>query len=198
MTPTQSTLSRRIMSRRIVPGGNRWLPRLTVAAWCLLLVVMTGCAGYQVGTRSLYAPDIQTVYVPIFESDSFRRNLGERLTEAVVKEIELKTPYKVVNTPMADSILTGRLRDQTKHVLVESARDQARQSEIDFRVDVAWQTNRGDMIHPPMELALAPELISFGQSATYVPEGGQSNVSSQHQAITRLAEQIVSTMEMPW
>ncbi len=193
MTPTP-----RILSRRILQRGDWCQPRSTVAAWCLLLVAMTGCAGYQVGTRSLYAPDIQTVYVPIFESDSFRRNLGERLTEAVIKEIELKTPFKVVNSPLADSILTGRLRDQTKHVLVESARDQARQSEIDFQVDVTWQNNRGDMIHPPTSLALAPELISFGQSATYVPEGGQSNVSSQHQAITRLAEQIVSTMEMPW
>ena len=47
-----------------------------------------GCAGYRFGAASLYPPDIQTVYVPVFESNSFRRNLSEWLTEAVCKEIE--------------------------------------------------------------------------------------------------------------
>ena len=41
-------------------------------------------------------PDVSTVYVPMIESGSYRRDLGERLTEAVAKQIELKTPYKVV------------------------------------------------------------------------------------------------------
>jgi len=57
------------------------------------------------GTRTLYPPDIHTVYVPIIESNSYRRQLGEWLTEAVAKEIENVTPFKVVNTPEADSVL---------------------------------------------------------------------------------------------
>ncbi len=72
------------------------------------LIAQSGCIGYQVGAGSLYAPDVATVYVPMIESDSYRRDLGERLTEAVCKEIELKTPYKVVSTPDADSILSVR------------------------------------------------------------------------------------------
>ena len=70
---------------------------------------MSGCAGYQIGNQTLYPAHISTVYVPVIESASFRRNLAEWLTEAVVKEIELKTPYKVVGSPSADSILSGRL-----------------------------------------------------------------------------------------
>src|SRR6476660_2725748 len=62
--------------------------------WCVAF--LTGCAGYQLGQRSLYRPDICTVHIPVIQSDSFRRYLGERLTEAVVKEVELRTPYKVV------------------------------------------------------------------------------------------------------
>jgi hypothetical protein len=168
------------------------------APFLLTLALLSGCAGYQLGTRSLYAPDISTVYVPIFESDSFRRNLGERLTEAVVKEIELKTPYKVVSTPNADSILTGRLTHDTKSVLVENAGDQPRQVEINFRVEVVWRNNRGDMLRQPSMLTIVPGLVEVNQAATYIAEGGQSNASAQHQAIGRLAEQIVSTMEMPW
>ena len=91
-----------------------------------------GCAAYHVGTQSLYAPDVATVYVPMIESDSYRRDLGERLTEAVVKEIELKTPYKVVGTPAADSILQIRLLGDTRKTLAQNRFDDPRVSESDL------------------------------------------------------------------
>ena len=62
--------------------------------------------------------------------------MDQRLTEAVVKEIELKTPYKVVDTPNADSILSARLLVDTRHVLVENAFDQPRVSENELRAEV--------------------------------------------------------------
>jgi hypothetical protein len=95
-----------------------------LASW-IVFAPLGGCARYRVGNATLYPPDIHTVYVPIFESNSYRRSLGERLTEAVVKEIELKTPFKVVSSPDADSILTGKILADTKRVLIESARDEA-------------------------------------------------------------------------
>ena len=85
-----------------------------------------GCASYQIGNQSLYRPDIRTVYVPMFESESYRRNLGERLTEAVIKEIESKTPYKVVHTPNADSVLSGRIVTETKRVIAKDDNNQPR------------------------------------------------------------------------
>src|SRR4051794_5653984 len=109
-----STFRRSHLSR--FPQGIAALCSLAVAAW---LTMLTGCAGYRAGAASLYPPDIHTIYVPIFESDSFRRNLGERLIEAVIKQIEATTPYKVVNTPQADSVLTGRILGDTKRVTVE-------------------------------------------------------------------------------
>src|SRR3990172_9022798 len=106
-------------------------------AFCILQgVFLTGCIGYQVGTGSLYAPDVATVYVPMIDSDSYRRDLGERLTEAVVKEIELKTPYKVVSTPDADSILSARLLTDTRRTLIENAFDDPRLSETEIRAQV--------------------------------------------------------------
>src|SRR6266481_1806454 len=90
--------------------------RCCAALVAIVMLAGGGCAGYRFGAASLYPPDIQTVYVPVFESNSFRRNLGEWLTEAVCKEIELKTPYKVVGTPNADSVLTGKITSDTKRV----------------------------------------------------------------------------------
>ena len=115
--------------------GHRQRHSLTLLALgCCLLA--GGCAGYQIGTRTLYRPDIRTVYVPMFESDSLRRNLGERLTEAVVREIELKTPYKVVHRADADSILAARIISDTKRVVAEDVNDIPRDIETDLIVQV--------------------------------------------------------------
>lgn len=160
--------------------------------------MLTGCIGYQVGTGSLYAPDVATVYVPMIESDSYRRDLGERLTEAVVKEIELKTPYKVVSTPDADSILSAHLVRDTRKTLVENAFDDPRVSETELLAEVTWLNRRRQAIAPAQMLAMPPELVEMSQTSNIIPEAGQSVATAQQQAIQRLAQQIVSTMEAPW
>ena len=162
------------------------------------VALLTGCIGYQVGTSSLYAPDVATVYVPMIESDSYRRDLGERLTEAVVKEIELKTPYKVVSTPDADSILTARLLTDTRRTLVENAFDDPRVSENEIRAQVTWLNRRRLPIAPVQMLNLPPDLVAMSSTSNIIPEAGQSVATSQQQAIDRLAQQIVATMEAPW
>ena len=100
---------------------------------CLLPVVcclvLSGCATYRFGNATLFPQDIQTVYVPIVESSSFRPDLGEKLTEAICKEIERRTNYKVVGSPNADSILSAKLIEDTKRVIVENKFDEARSTE---------------------------------------------------------------------
>ena len=164
----------------------------------VLLVSAASCATYRVGARSLYAPDVATVYVPIFESDSFRPGLAERLTEAVVKEIEFKTPYKVVGTPDADSVLTGRITSDTKRVVVEDSYDSPRELDMNFQIEVSWLNRRREPIRDPLVLDLPLDALEIGQSARLIPEAGQSVAVSQQQAIRRLAEQIVAAMEEPW
>jgi hypothetical protein len=161
-------------------------------------MVVAGCATYQVGSDSLYAPDIATVYVPMIESDSYRRDLGERLTEAVIKEIELKTPYKVVGTPDADSILSVKLLGDSRKLLAENSFDDPRLLESTVYSEVSWLNRRRLPIAATQTVPLPPELIGIDQSALLVPEVGQSVASSQQQAIERLAQQIVGTMESPW
>lgn len=162
------------------------------------LLLLAGCATYQVGSGSLYAPDITTVYVPMIESDSYRRDLGERLTEAVVKEIELKTPYKVVGTPDADSVLSVRLLGDTRRTLVENRFDDPRVSEVALYSEVTWLNRRRLPVVPAQSLAMPPELTGIDQTTNLIPEVGQSVATAQQQAIERLAQQIVSTMEAPW
>ena len=162
-----------------------------------LVGLFAGCATYQIGNRSLYPQDVHTVYVPIFDSDSFRRNLGERLTEAVMKEIENKTPYKVVSTSNADSILSGRIVGETKRVVAENRYDDPRQLDVNLRIEVSWIDRSGGILYDGC-VTLPPELTTVSASATFLPEYGQSVATAHQQAIQRVSEQIVGMMEAPW
>jgi hypothetical protein len=171
-----------------------WL-RLGILAW---LLALPGCAGYQIGNRSLYPSDVQTIYVPMFESSSFRRNMGERLTEAVIKEIELKTPFQVVNTPNADSVLTGRITRDGKHVVVENRYGDPRATETRFQVEVQWIDRHTSAILREDTIPLGPASAMLLGTSEVVPEVGESIATSHQQAIQRLAQQIVAMMESPW
>ena len=173
---------------------------LAVICGLVLLPALAGCMphAYQFGNQSLFPPGIETVYVPVFESASFRRDLGERLTEAVVKEIERRTPYKVVSNPNADTILRGRIVGETKRLLVQTRPGDPRESEINLKVQVSWLDQRGNPLRNGPPIPLPADLVHFGVANDLVPEVGQSVATAQQKAINRLAEQIVSLMEAPW
>jgi len=171
---------------------------ICVILWPFLFVACVGCAGYQIGSQTLYPPNIRTVYVPIFRSDSFRRQLGERLTEAVVKRIESTTPLKVVGRPDADSVLEGRIVSERKSVVTESAYDEGRDVEVEWRVEVTWIDAQGRTIGANMLQPVPAVLLNVAGSGHFMPEAGQSLTTAHRDAIDQLAKQIVEQMEMPW
>lgn len=177
------------------------MTRPSAAKWLIVALttfLASGCAAYRIGNETLYAPDVATVYVPMIESDSFRRGMGELLTEAVIKEIELKTPYKVVGTPDADSILAARLVGERKLLQFENQNDDPRALEYAMTVQVTWLNRRRQPMAPANMIPLPADFIPITQTATMLPEPGLSDASTQTQALQRLAEQIVATMEEPW
>ena len=191
------------MASRPRASGDPVAAAMLVAVVSIAVPSLTGCVGYRAGAGTLYAPDVQTVYVPMLESESFRRGLGERLTEAVVREIELKTPYKVVASPNADSVLEVRLRADARRTLAEDAFDNPRLQENQLRAEVLWTNRLRLATGPPLATALPLDpsltgLVGISQATPLIPEAGQSLVSQQQLAIVRLAEQIVATMEEPW
>jgi hypothetical protein len=151
-----------------------------------------------VGSQTLYRPDIYTISVPVFQSESFRRFLGEQLTEAVVKQIETKTPYKVVEGWGADSTLSGIIVSDSKYVIAENINDEPRNIEFQMFVEVTWRDRNGQLLFGPEAFALPAGLLEFGQATHFIPEGGQSVQTTQLEIIEKLAEQIVARMEVPW
>jgi hypothetical protein len=186
-------------SERAWPGRRLLLGAACVALACFL---SAGCAGYRFGNNTLYAANVRTIYVPIFQSDSYRTtpsiDIGERLTEAVCKEIERRTPFKVVGTAEdADSVLTGRLVADTKRMVVESPTDQSRMVQMNYQVLVTW-ADRGGAVLAKGDVPLPAASVDVGQAANLVPEYGRSVASTQQEAIIKIAQQVVGLMEEPW
>ncbi len=176
-------------------------PVLAAIACALAITIPAGCAGYRVGNNTLYAPNVRTVYVPMVQSESFRTtpgvDLGERLTEAICKEIEKRTPFKVVGDPNADSVLTTRIVADTKRMVVESPTDQSRQVEMNMQALVTW-ADRGGSVLASGNVPMPAASVDVGQAAMLVPEFGRSVVTTQQEAIVKMAQQIVGLMEEPW
>jgi hypothetical protein len=165
--------------------------RKSLSVLALPLVLLSGCHFYQFGNQSLVRPDIQTVYVDMFEADTFRKFLGQRLTEAVVKEIELNSPLRVTERGLAQSVLRGRLVRERKRVLSETINDDPRDLQIDYLLEVTWSDGSGQ---PLMER----QILQLSRSVDFIPEGGQSLATAEQELIRRLARQIVQQLEMNW
>jgi hypothetical protein len=163
----------------------------------LPLLLTAGCFGYQVGGSTLYRADVRTVHVPIIRSESFRFEAGERLTEAVIKTIEQRTTYKVTRSATADSVLVGRIIEENKQVAAENTNDDPRDLEVAYVVEIDWYDRQGRRLIQRGVIPL-PGAITIGASSHLIPEGGQTYATAQQETFDRLADQIVSQMEMPW
>jgi len=196
---------------------NRWLALLAVACFVLPSCQEDGnfCVlGYT--TKPNYDPNIHTIHVPIFENnvqgDSITRGIEFQLTEAVVREINLKTPYRVVSPrEPADTELKGTIVNYTKTIINRNQLNEIREAENALTVELVWRDLRtGEILSRPRRLTPPPPLppdaapplppppVQVISLANFIPEIGQSGTSARKVAIDRMAVQIVSMMETPW
>jgi hypothetical protein len=162
------------------------------------LVPITGCLGYRFGNTTLYRNDIRTVHVPVVRSDSFRPELGVLLTEAIQKEVEKRTPYKLTQSYNADSILNVRLTSDAKRVKSETITDEPRLLETVLTVEMSWTDRRGMSLVETRFLPPGEVSHYFAERTDFVPEAGQSIATSFQRAAERLADHIVDQMEARW
>lgn len=155
-------------------------------------------AGYRFGTQSLYRTDVRTVHIPMVRCDSFRPDLGVRLTEAIQKRVEERTPYKIASDANADSIMTCRLTTDSKRVVTETKTDEPRQLKAFMTVESSWVDRRGQVLMENRFLPPGETAFYFAQGSDFVPEAGQSITTAHQKVIERLADHIVDQMEARW
>ncbi|MBN2376908.1 MAG: hypothetical protein JXD22_10930 [Sedimentisphaerales bacterium] len=171
----------------------RWvMAALTVA----LMLFIGGChdvepeQGYT--SSSLYRTDIKTVFVEMFESESFRRGIEFDLTPAIVSRLELHSPYKVVSDRRkADTVLYGSINRVIERRLAQQRElDRPLANEVILVVTANWQDLRsGEFIFQDRRLKV---------SGTYVPMLGSGRAGAEREAANELAQRIIEQMEQPW
>jgi len=163
-----------------------WLGAMLVLA----LAAASGC-GYS--TAELFPTEYRSVAVPIFENRTFYRGIEYDLTEAVIKELEHRTPYKKTPAHTADTLLVGTVLGVHPRQLSRT-REAGLPQEVELVViiDFEWKDQRtGDTL---------VSRRGFSAVGRYVPTQpvGESFEVGQHAAVQRLARDMVSAMREDW
>lgn len=159
----------------------------------LLLPIALHLAGCGYTTRGLYPDDVQTVAVPIFKNNTFRRDLEFVLTEKVIQTIEAKTPFKVVAEKDADTVLNGTIGNVIKMANGEDGYGNPRGGNMMFVCNVTWTDKRtGKIINQSSKTFTLTTLADFNINLA------QSIDSAYDKAILEMADNIVTLMQSPW
>jgi len=163
---------------------NAFLRRASRAALAVALLALNSC-GYS--SKPLYNSAYRTIAVPIFANKTFRREWEFRLTEALDKAIESRTPYKVVSQDKADTVLSGEIVNITEDVLSDRyGTVLPRESQLTVAVNFIWKDRGGRVL---------VERNNFNRSATEIPQIGERVVDAEQLAVERLASAIVDQLQ---
>jgi hypothetical protein len=146
-------------------------------------------AGYRWG--GLYRSDINTVAVPVLRTRSFSRGDEIALTQAIVNQIESRTPYKVVDAARADTILEGQLTAVAQAAVSSDTNTAIPQEQLYIvTLDFVWKDLRTGKI--------LIERRNFEQTAAFYPTLGEGRPVGRQQAVEHLAAAIVDEMQRDW
>lgn len=164
------------------------------AAWgmsVLITVSVIGTTGCGYSTARPFRTDLQTIHVDMFHSKEFRRELEFRLTEALVKRLEMDTPYRIAPRRTADAVLTGEILAVDNRTFgADLAFDLPREIGSTVVVRFRLQDMRtGDIL---------VDRPRFVYQTSYIPPVGETFTDGMTRALDGLAEGIVETMELDW
>ncbi len=148
-------LIRQLPSRRLALAG--------LACFVALLPACTQGGNFTVlgyTTKPNYNTDYHTVYVPIFKNRTFRQGIEFDLTREVVRQIQLKTPYRVVSCWQdADTELSGNITLANKTILNRNQLNEIREAETTLAVELIWRDLKtGEILSRPKKVDGAPLL----------------------------------------
>ncbi|MHC4554153.1 MAG: LPS assembly lipoprotein LptE, partial [Planctomycetota bacterium] len=139
----------------------------------------------------LYPDQVQTVYVEMFDTTSFRRGHEFVLTDAICKRLEAQTPYKIVSDRnIADSVLSGQLGIRSSVLATDRYSAKPIEQETLVNVRVTWKDLKTGRLLIDGEKVYA--------SSSYSQPLGQTFDYSIDRAVNKVAVRVVELMETPW
>lgn len=169
-------------------GRQACPPRFVLGLTLLSCAMLLAGCGYS--TTELYPTQYTTVTVPNFENRSNDRAVEFTLREALIKELEQRTPYKAVSgTGLSDTQLTGTVvRVDRTLVSRDPTAGLPQEIEVTVTIDFEWRDLRtGQVIRG---------FRGLSSSGQFVPNRavGEFDNDGVRLAVSRLATDVVSRM----
>jgi hypothetical protein len=172
------------------------MSRVLFTLMAVLVATLTACSsdptrGYAFAEP--YDASVRTVGVPIFANQTFARGTELTLTDAIIKQIQQQTPWRVVSPERADTVIEGAITNAELGLLSNDPRTGlAEEQTYRLTVRYSWRDNRTG------ETRVARE--NFTATGVFAPArgAGERIESGQRDAIDELARDIVATMRSAW
>ena len=149
-----------------------------------VFVLVSGC-GYS--QKSLIDRKINTIYISIFENNTFVRGIEFDIAKAVKDEIMSRTSLRIVQKDSADIIMTGEIGGSAQAALSQS-RDNIVESSVSISASVTLlDTRTGRSMGG-----------GAGGGASFIVDRGENVQSATEEAIANLARVLVDNLEEEW
>lgn len=168
---------------------------IATLALCLgpLFAGLTGCDYHAVGAATHIPVDVQTIAVPIFQSRVQAFNTETAFTQAVVRELNTRTKYRVLPsaTNSADATLRGTIVSQTVTPLTYDPNSgQTSSYLVSITAQVQLIAHDGTVLYRNDTMAWHEQYQSTQDLSGFVQEDG----AAMHRVAREFAQALVSDM----
>lgn len=169
-----------------MPASRRWLLSL------ILLLVQTGC---RYSTHSGLPDHIKTVEVELFQNETFYKGLEQKLTQAVIEQINLTPNLKVVPRN-GDAVLSGVIKKVNNTVVRQDMQDRPASVQTSIVAEYSLEDAiEGTMLYHNVRISSSRSSASAG---LYDIDRGEARESAEDAAIRELAKEIVRRTLGAW
>jgi hypothetical protein len=160
---------------------------LAIAVLALLSGAGAGCQGYR--TDPLVPADARRIAVPIFENDTFYRQIEFSLTRDVTDVLRMRPGIYVVPEEEADVVLRGRVTRVSQSVLALGDRERIDERSATTTVHCRLVDRRtGDLVKD----------FDVSERIDFATATGEDLGAAQHESFYDLARKIVNELEADW
>ena len=164
--------------------------------YAAVVLAITGCGsdaskGWVFGTT--YDTSIKTVAVPVVQNNTFDREVGYLLTKALIQQIETRTPWRVADETVADTLLEVRITEVDMRSLSNSRLTKLDQ-EMALEIMADWTWERLD------DNSTITGWDNMGTNGLFFPSNplGERIELGRLQAVDLMAQAIVDRMAKAW
>jgi len=159
----------------------------------LLAIVATGAGGCGYDSAAVHPASVRTIAIPIPENETYYTGFERLLADALVKEVQTRTPYRIASSDRAETTLAAQITGvETDRLSVARGTGLAQELLREVTVNFEWKDLRTGRILAARE--------RFTAGDVYIPTQpvGERAAIANYAIAEELARDIVSALRSGW